>query len=127
MRHKISGKKLNRTSAHRTSLLNNLVSSLIIHEQIQTTLVKAQFLRPYIEKLITKAKDDSLASKRLLISRIKNKIAAKKLYDDISKRYINRNGGYTRIIKSGFRLGDAAPMAYIELIDWQKHVNITTN
>ena len=123
MRHRISGKKLNRTSSHRSSLLSNLVSSLLIHEQIHTTLIKAKFLRPCIEKLITKAKENSLASKRLLISKIKNKQASKKLYDVIAQRYVNRSGGYTRIIKAGFRLGDAAPMAYIELVDWEKYIN----
>ena len=122
MRHKISGKKLNRSSSHRQALLNNLASSLILHEQIQTTLIKAKFLRPYIEKLITKAKPDNLAARKLLISRIKNKEAVNKLVNVIAKRYISRPGGYTRIIKSGFRLGDAAPLAYIELLNWQQFI-----
>lgn len=122
MRHKISGKKLNRSSSHRQALLNNLASSLILHEQIQTTLIKAKFLRPYIEKLITKAKPDNLAARKLLISRIKNKEAVNKLVNVIAKRYISRPGGYTRIIKSGFRLGDAAPLAYIELLNWQQYI-----
>jgi large subunit ribosomal protein L17 len=122
MRHKISGKKLNRSSSHRQALLNNLASSLILHEQIQTTLIKAKFLRPYIEKLITKAKPDNLAARKLLISRIKNKEAVNKLVNVIAKRYISRPGGYTRIIKSGFRLGDAADLAYIELLNWQQFI-----
>jgi large subunit ribosomal protein L17 len=123
MRHKISGKKLNRTSSHRTALLCNLVSSLILHEQIQTTVTKAKFLRPCVEKLITKAKEDTLSARRLLISRIKNKAAVAKLIDVVAKRYLNRPGGYTRIIKSGFRLGDAAPMAYIELLNWEQYID----
>jgi large subunit ribosomal protein L17 len=122
MRHKISGKKLNRSSSHRQALLNNLASSLILHEQVQTTLVKAKFLRPYIEKLITKAKPGTLSATKLLISRMKNKKAVNKLVNVIAKRYISRPGGYTRIIKSGFRLGDAAPLAYIELLNWQQYI-----
>jgi large subunit ribosomal protein L17 len=93
-----------------------------MHEQIQTTVAKAKFLRPCVEKLITKAKSNTLAMRRLLISRIKNKTAVSKLMDVVAKRYIDRPGGYTRIIKAGFRLGDAAPMAYIELLDWDKYV-----
>jgi large subunit ribosomal protein L17 len=120
MRHRISGKKLNRTSSHRSSLLSNLASSLIIHEQIKTTLAKAKFLRPHVEKLITKARDNTLSARRLLISRIKNKEAVAKLMDVVAKRYISRPGGYTRIIKAGFRLGDAAPLAYIELLNWDQ-------
>jgi len=123
MRHKISGKKLNRTSSHRTALLCNLVSSLILHDQIQTTVTKAKFLRPSVEKLITKAKEGTLAARRLLISRIKNKEAVTRLMDVVAKRYLNRPGGYTRIIKSGFRLGDAAPMAYIELLNWEQSID----
>jgi large subunit ribosomal protein L17 len=124
MRHRISGKKLNRTSAHRQALLSNLASSLILHEQIKTTLVKAKFLRPYVEKLITKAKNNALSSRRFLISRIKNKEAVNKLIDVTAIRYSKRPGGYTRIIKAGFRLGDAAPLAYIELLDWSKDLAI---
>jgi large subunit ribosomal protein L17 len=123
MRHKISGKKLNRSSSHRQSLLSNLASSLILHEQIKTTLAKAKFLRPYIEKLITKAKPGDLSARRLLISRIKNKEAVNKLVDVVAKRYISRPGGYTRIIKSGFRLGDSSPIAYIELLNWQQFIS----
>ena len=113
MRHKISGKKLNRTSSHRSALSANLASSLLLHEQIFTTVAKAKFIRPFVEKLITKAKDDTLASRRLILSRLKDKSAVKKLMDVVAKRYVARPGGYTRIVKAGFRQGDAAPMVYI--------------
>ena len=122
MRHKISGKKLNRTSSHRSALSANLASSLLLHEQIFTTVAKAKFIRPFVEKLITKAKDDTLASRRLILSRLKDKSAVKKLMDVVAKRYLARPGGYTRIVKAGFRQGDAAPMVYIELLNWDKEL-----
>ncbi len=122
MRHKISGKKLNRTSSHRSALSANLASSLLLHEQIFTTVAKAKFIRPFVEKLITKAKDDTLASRRLILSRLKDKSAVKKLMDVVAKRYVARPGGYTRIVKAGFRQGDAAPMVYIELLNWDKEL-----
>ncbi|WDM85040.1 50S ribosomal protein L17 [Ehrlichia sp. JZT12] len=123
MRHHVAHRKFSRTSAHRTSMLLNLCISLIKHERISTTLPKAKELRPYVEKLITIGKvykDKNLVyGKRLLISKIKNSEAADKLIDVLSVRYKSRNGGYTRIIKNGFRKGDCAPVAIIELVDRQ--------
>jgi len=124
MRHRISGKKLNRSSSHRSALLSNLAGSLVLQDQIKTTLAKAKFLRPYIEKLITQARIDTLSSRRLVISRLKDKKAVKRLFEIVAKRYTSRPGGYTRIIKAGFRLGDAAPLAYIELLDWEKDLKL---
>lgn len=117
MRHKMSGKKLNRTSTHRASMLRNMGVSLILHEQILTTLPKAKALRPFVEKLVTKAKVESLASRRDLISRISDKGAVQKLFSTLAVRYQSRPGGYLRITKSNFRYGDMAPMAYIEFVD----------
>lgn len=117
MRHGMSGRKLNRTSSHRAAMLANMAVSLIMHEQIETTLPKAKELRPYLEKLITKAKNGNLATRRLLISRIKSKVAVEKLISVIAARYSERPGGYLRITKSGFRHGDMAPVAYIEMVD----------
>lgn len=122
MRHKISGKKLNRTSSHRSALCANLAASLIIHDQILTTLAKAKFVKPHVERFITKAREGSLAARRLLLSRLKDKTAITRLFDVVAKRYISRPGGYTRIIKAGFRQGDAAPMAYIELVGWEQEI-----
>ena len=123
MRHRVAHRKFSRTSAHRISMLLNLSISLIKHERISTTLPKAKELRPYVEKLITIGKvykdKDLIYGKRLLISKIKNPETADKLIDVLSVRYKNRNGGYTRIIKNGFRKGDCAPMAIIELVDRQ--------
>lgn len=124
MRHKIFYKKLNRTSSHRMSMLVNMTHSCIEHEQIYTTLAKAKALRPYLEKIITFAKKCKLegniqsSKKSILLSKLRNnKSIADKLVDTIAPRYLNRSGGYTRIIKANFRNGDAAPMAYIQLID----------
>ncbi len=117
MKHKIKGRKLNRTSSHRKALLINLSSALVRHEMIRTTLPKAKELRPFIEKLLTISKIDNLSNRRKLISVIKDKDLIKKLFSDIGSRIKNRNGGYTRIMHCGFRAGDKAPMAIIELVD----------
>lgn len=118
MRHKLRGRKLNRTSAHRKSMLANMAVSLVMHEQIRTTLPKAKEIRPYLEVLVTKAKHNSaLSTRRILISRLKDKDAVEKLLSVIGPRYKERPGGYLRIIKAGFRHGDMAPMAYIEFVD----------
>ncbi len=117
MRHKKFGRKLNRTSSHRKSMLANMAVSLIMHEQINTTLPKAKELRPYVEKLVTKARGKTLSDIKAIVSCIKDKDATKKLVNILADRYSKRPGGYTRIIKSGFRHGDVAPMAYIEFVD----------
>lgn len=121
MRHKKRKNQLNRTSSHRMAMLSNMAVSLIEHEQIKTTLPKAKMLRPYIEKLITIGKrsigkESTLSARRNIISKIKDNVAATKLLNDIAPRYKKRLGGYTRIIKAGFRYGDMAPVAYIQLI-----------
>ena len=117
MRHGMSGRKLNRTSSHRKALLMNLANSLIKHEQIKTTLPKAKELRPYVEKLITLGKKGELSNRKQAISVLHDLEVVNKLFSDIAKRYENRNGVYIRIVKFGFRNGDAAPMAIIELVD----------
>ena len=117
MRHGQSHKKLNRTSEHRKALLKNMLNSLIKYEQITTTLPKAKFLRPQADKIITLGKNDTLQNTKKLISKLQNKNSANKVKKTLSKRYINRKGGYTRIIKAGFRYGDKAPMAVIEFVD----------
>ena len=117
MRHGLSHKKLNRTSEHRKALLKNMLNSLIKYEQITTTLPKAKFLKPQADKIITLGKKDSLQNTKLLISRLQDKKSANKVKKTLSKRYLNRKGGYTRIIKAGFRYGDKAPMAVIEFVD----------
>ena len=117
MRHRIKGKKLNRTSAHRKALLKNLSQALIKHEQIITTLVKAKTLKPYFDKLITIGKKGSLHAKRQAISKIGDLSLVNKLFNILAKRYESRNGGYSRVLKAGFRYGDSAPMAVIELVD----------
>tara|TARA_Y100001960_G_scaffold283415_1_gene318483 strand:- start:2961 stop:3509 length:549 start_codon:yes stop_codon:yes gene_type:complete len=117
MRHKISKYKLNRTTSHRKALLNNMALALIKHEQINTTLIKAKNLRPFVEKIITLAKNGSLASRKKTFSILKNKKITDKLFNIIAKRYQSRNGGYIRILKNGFRYGDMAPLAVIELVD----------
>lgn len=120
MRHSISGRKLNRKSSHRKALFINLSNSLIRNEQIKTTLFKAKDLRPFIEKIITIGKHDSLHSKRRIFSILRDKENVKKVFDVLSKRYLKRPGGYTRIIKSGFRYGDCSPMAVIEFLNRDK-------
>ena len=117
MRHGIGYKKLNRTSEHRKALLKNMLNSLIKYEQITTTLPKAKFLKPQADKIITLGKKNTLQNTKLLISKLQDKKSANKVKKTLSKRYLNRKGGYTRIIKSGFRYGDKAPMAVIEFVD----------
>ena len=117
MRHKSGGRKLQRTSAHRTALFRNMSASLIKHEQITTTVAKAKELRPYIEKLVTLAKRGGLANRRLAMSRLMDDTQLVKLFDVLAKRYQERDGGYTRVIKAGIRASDAAPMGIIELVD----------
>ena len=117
MRHKSGGRKLQRTSAHRTALFRNMSASLIKHEQITTTVAKAKELRPYIEKLVTLAKRGGLANRRLAQSRLLDETQLKKLFDVLAERYKDRNGGYARVIKAGIRASDAAPMAIIEFVD----------
>ncbi len=117
MRHGHGYRKLNRTHAHRKALLANMVASLIRHEQITTTLPKAKALKPYAERLITLAKKGELAGRRLAISRIRDRDMVKKLFETLGPRYQERTGGYTRVLKAGFRYGDSAPMAVIELVD----------
>ena len=117
MRHKYGGRKLNRTSSHRKALFRNMAAALIKHEQITTTLPKARELRPYVEKLITLAKKGGLSNRRLAQSRLMDDAQLAKLFDVLAERYADRNGGYTRIIKAGYRASDASPMAIIELVD----------
>ena len=117
MRHKISGRKLNRTSAHRKAMFKNLAASLIKYEQITTTLPKAKDLRPIVEKMITIGKKGTLHARRQLISKLPVDAKVEKLFNDFPNRYKNRSGGYIRIIKKGFRYGDSAAMALIELVD----------
>ena len=117
MRHKMGGRKLNRTSSHRRALLRNMSAALIKHEQITTTLPKARELRPYLEKLITLAKHGGLSNRRLAHARLLDDAQLVKLFDVLGTRYADRAGGYTRVIKAGIRASDAAPMAVIELVD----------
>ena len=117
MRHNMANKKLNRTSEHRKALLKNMLNSLVKYEQIKTTLPKAKFLKPQAEKLITLGKKDTLHTTKLLVSQLQDIQTANKVKKTLSKRYDKRNGGYTRIIKAGFRYGDNAPMAIIEFVD----------
>ena len=117
MKHRIKGRKLNRNSSHRKSLLKNLSIALIQNEGIKTTLPKAKELKPFVEKVINLSKKDNLANRRLAQSIIGNQDAVQKLFKEIGPRVLSRNGGYTRILKYGFRVGDKAPMAYIELVD----------
>ena len=117
MRHRLGYKKLNRTSEHRKALIKNMLNSLIKYEQITTTLPKAKVLRPQAEKIITLGKKNSLQNTRTLISKLQDLKSTNKVKKTLSKRYENRKGGYTRIIKAGFRYGDNAPMAVIEFVD----------
>ena len=117
MRHRISGRKLNRTSQHRQMLFRNMSQALIRHEQIVTTLAKARELRPVVEKLITLGKRGDLHARRQAFARLRDNDMTSKLFEVLGKRYAGRNGGYTRIIKAGHRYGDAASMAVIELVD----------
>ena len=117
MRHKMGYKKLNRTSEHRKALIKNMLNSLVKYEQITTTLPKAKVLKPQADKLITLGKKDSLQNIRKIISKLQDEGSASKVRKTLSKRYENRKGGYTRIIKAGFRYGDNAPMAVVEFVD----------
>ncbi len=117
MRHGLANKKLNRTSEHRKALLKNMLNSLIKYEQIKTTLPKAKFLKPQADKIITLGKKESLQTTKILVSKLQDIKLANKVKTTLSKRYQNRKGGYTRIIKAGFRYGDNAPMAIIEFVD----------
>ncbi|HLU20519.1 MAG TPA: 50S ribosomal protein L17 [Pusillimonas sp.] len=117
MRHRHGLRKLNRTSAHRLAMFRNMAVSLITHEAIKTTLPKAKELRRVVEPLITLGKEPSVANKRLAFARLRDREAVTKLFDVIGPRYKERNGGYTRVLKMGFRQGDNAPMAFIELVD----------
>ena len=117
MRHRVGGRKLQRTSAHRIALFRNMSAALIKHEQITTTLAKAKELRPYVEKLVTLAKKGGLSNRRLAHARIMDETQVRKLFEVLAERYAGRNGGYTRIIKAGIRASDAAPIAVIEFVD----------
>ena len=117
MRHRVGGRKLSRTSAHRTAMFRNMAAALIKHEQITTTLPKAKEIRPYVEKLITLAKRGGLSNRRLAHARMLDDTQLVKLFDVLAERYKDRSGGYTRIIKAGFRASDASAMAVIEFVD----------
>lgn len=117
MRHGIAHRKLNRTASHRTAMFANMAAALIKHEQIVTTLPKAKALRPVVEKLVTLAKRGDLHARRLVASRLRDEAQAKKLFDVLGPRYKARPGGYTRVLKAGFRHGDNAPVAVIEFVD----------
>ena len=116
MRHRKSGRKFNRTSAHRKAMFRNMTASLVEHELIKTTLPKAKELRRVAEPLITLAKNDSVANRRLAFARLRSDAAVAKLFDELGPRYAERPGGYLRILKCGFRAGDNAPMAFVELV-----------
>ncbi|MCZ0867034.1 50S ribosomal protein L17 [Dasania sp. GY-19] len=117
MRHRHSGRQLNRNSSHRKAMFRNMVNSLVEHELIKTTLPKAKELRGYAEPLITLGKEDSVANRRLAFDRTRSKATVGKLFTDLGPRYKERPGGYIRILKCGYRTGDKAPMAYVELVD----------
>ena len=117
MRHKLGYRKLNKTSEHRKALFKNMLNSLIKYEQIITTLPKAKELKPQIDKVITIGKKKVLSNKKILFSKLQDKRSVKKVFDELSNRYTKRSGGYSRVIKAGFRTGDDAPMAVIELVD----------
>ena len=117
MRHRYSGRKLNRTSSHRKAMMSNMAASLFRHEAIKTTLGKAKELRGVAEPLITLAKNDSVAKRRQAFAQLRDKEVVGKLFSELGPRYKDRPGGYTRILKCGFRPGDSAPMAYVELVD----------
>ena len=117
MRHRKSGRSLNRTSSHRKAMFSNMANSLFLHEQIKTTVPKAKELRRFAEPLITLAKNPTVANRRLAFSRLKNRDMVVKLFDDLGPHFMDRPGGYLRILKCGFRTGDNAPMAYVQLVD----------
>ncbi len=124
MRHRHSGRQLNRNSSHRKAMFRNMSVSLVEHELIKTTLPKAKELRRYAEPLITLAKEDSVANRRLAFSRTRSKDAVGKLFTELGPRYKSRPGGYIRILKCGLRAGDKAPMAYVELVDRPQEADI---
>ena len=117
MRHRVAGRKLQRTSSHRQAMFRNMAAALIKHEQITTTTAKAKELRPYVEKLVTLAKKGGLSNRRLAHARIMDEAQERKLFEVIGPRYASRNGGYTRVIKAGIRISDASPIAIIEFVD----------
>ena len=117
MRHGIKGRKLNRTTSHRKAMFANMAAALVKHEQIVTTLPKAKELKPFVEKLVTLGKKGTLASRRQAIATMRDEAQVQKLFDTLADRYKDRSGGYTRVLKAGFRYGDNAPMAVIEFID----------
>ena len=117
MRHRKSGRHLNRTSSHRTAMMRNMAASLFRHEQIKTTVPKAKELRRFAEPLITLAKEPSVSNRRLAFNRLRDREMVQKLFDNLGVRYKERPGGYMRILKCGYRTGDAAPMAYVQLVD----------
>jgi len=126
MRHKVSGRRLGRTTSHRKSMMQSMSASLIEHEIIQTTVSKAKELRRELEPLITRAKEDSLHNRRITFDRIRNRDAVQKLFTELGPRFKQRPGGYLRIMRCGYRAGDAAPMAYIELVDRAASANSTS-
>lgn len=123
MRHRVKGRKLKRTASHRTALLRALATSLLKHKRIKTTLAKAKEARSFVERIITKAKKGDLHSRRLVLNEIKDKEVVKELFSDIVNKIADRPGGYTRIVKLGTRLGDAAQMAILELVDYNEVAN----
>ena len=124
MRHRHIGRQLNRNSSHRKAMFRNMANSLVEHEIIRTTLPKAKELRRFAEPLITLSKNDSVANRRLAFDRTRSKIVVGKLFSELGPRYEDRPGGYIRILKCGFRVGDKAPMAYVELVDRPRDENI---
>ncbi|SNC58340.1 50S ribosomal protein L17 [Sodalis endosymbiont of Henestaris halophilus] len=126
MRHRKSGRQLNRDSSHRQSMLRNMTGSLVRHEIIKTTLSRAKELQRFVEPLITLSKINSVANRRLAFSRTRDNKIVLKLFSDLGQRFANRAGGYTRILKCGFRAGDNAPMAYIELVDRAEVITLRT-
>ncbi|MDC6480215.1 50S ribosomal protein L17 [Gammaproteobacteria bacterium] len=122
MRHKYSGRKLNRTSSHRSAMFKNMMASLIEHEEIKTTVPKAKELRGFVERLITISKVDTVAKRRIVFSRIRSKEAVAKLFNDLGPRFQKRPGGYLRVLKCGYRAGDKAPMAIVQLVDKKEEI-----
>ena len=127
MRHLKSGRKLNRNSSHRKAMFRNMANSLFEHEIIKTTVPKAKELRRVAEPLLTLAKEDSVAHRRLAFDRLRSKVTVGKLFDELGPRYVERPGGYLRILKCGYRSGDKAPMAYVELVDRPRADDVAEN
>ena len=125
MRHKYSGRKLNRTSSHRSAMFKNMMASLIEHEEIKTTVPKAKELRGFVQRLITISKVDTVAKRRIVFSRIRSKEAVAKLFNDLGPRFQKRPGGYLRVLKCGYRAGDKAPMAIVQLVDKKEETSET--